>query len=265
VLSEANLALIEQAFDAKVANPPANATYLFPNDAAITYEIMGYSAEEPLFAAILRDTPLVELSSGVFGGGPVWYLGEQVWLKKGGHARRTVWHQDSAYYPFSGSKSAVLWVPLISLPVENVLEVVRGTHVGPTYNGSAGEGAERELIYDEADWDAPELPDIDAEPNKWRIFAEPMNRGDVLVFHTNAIHGGAPTFPDQVRKTMSFRVAGDDVVYTPRPPMKRFKVTGESATDFIERQQGARFLRAFDGLESGAPISGSPGLIQVHA
>jgi ectoine hydroxylase-related dioxygenase (phytanoyl-CoA dioxygenase family) len=261
-LSEDELKWIDRAFEHKLADPRAALEKMFVKDQAVTLQALGYSLEDPVFQDVMNNTSVADVAGGVFGGGPVWYMGEQLWLKHGGHARRTTWHQDSVYLPFDGPKTAVVWIPLQSLPAESVLEVVRGSHTGPGYNGTTGEDDEVMPMYD--DWPAPVIPDIEAERNKWDIFCTAMDRGDVLVFHTNALHGGAPTFPGQTRRSMSFRLAGDDVVYTPRPPMKNMKMTREDVTDFIERQQGARFLRAFDCLKPGDRISSSPGFDQVR-
>jgi len=80
-----------------------------------------------------------------------------------------------------------------------------------------------------------------------------------LVFHENSIHGGAPTFPGQLRRTMSFRMAGDDVLYTPRPRMKSEKIA-----DYYTRTLGHRYHKAFEGLSAGEPLSRGPNIRQVR-
>jgi ectoine hydroxylase-related dioxygenase (phytanoyl-CoA dioxygenase family) len=260
-LTAPELALVEKAFHHVLSDTGAFIERLYETDEATTIEAPGYYFDDAPFRDVMEKTRLGDIASGIFGGGPVWYVGDQLWMKRGGHAHRTIWHQDSAYEPYSGFKSAVLWVPLESLAGENVLEVVKGSHVGPTYNGSHTTGRNDEVtgIYDETVWPAPLFPDVEAHRSTWNIYSAPMARGDVLVFHENSIHGGAPTSPGQTRRTMSFRMAGDDVVYTPRPPMK------DKAVDaYYKRAQGARFHNAFEGLTPGEPVGRGPNIRQVR-
>jgi hypothetical protein len=260
-LGERELALVERAFE-QVLNDRRTATDRLDDENASGLSIAGYSVEDPAFRDVMEHTALADIASGVFGGGPVWYVGNQLLLKRGGKNQRTYWHQDSAYEPYGGAKNAVLWVTLESLAAANALEVVRGTHTGATYNVlyAADRAGGKSGAYDESVWNAPVIPDIDAERDKWDIFSTATNRGDVLVFHENSIHGGAPTFPGQTRRTLSFRMAGDDVVYTPRPPMK-----DRSVEEMSKRLQGARFHQAFEGLEPGEPISHGLNLRQVRS
>jgi hypothetical protein len=262
VLNEQEMALIETAFNKLLSNPHNTLFQLNRDDEGTTVEASEYSADHPAIRDVMEQTVLTDLASQVFGGGPVWYVGEQLWMKRGGRVGRTIWHQDSAFEPYSGAKSLVLWVPLESLAAENVLEVVRGSHAGVTYNATyaTGKADEHVGIYDEATWNAPLIPDIEAERDKWDIFSAPMTRGDVLVFHENALHGGAPVRPGQMRRTLSFRLAGDDVIYMPRPPTRTKELYEE-----VKRQQGEGFHRALTGLKPGDLLSRGPNVRQVRA
>ena len=67
--------------------------------------------------------------------------------------------------------------------------------------------------------------------------------GDMVVFHANVLHGGAPTRPGRRRRTVSLRYFGDDAVFAPRqriatdPEGKRVATTLASA--FGEMRPGA--------------------------
>jgi ectoine hydroxylase-related dioxygenase (phytanoyl-CoA dioxygenase family) len=223
--------------------------------------IAGYSVDDAEFRAIMKDTVVPDNAGGLFQGGPVWYVGDQVLCLGGSESQRTSWHQDSAYAPYAGAKNAVIWVTFESIPAANALEVVRGSHRGATYNIFFSD-ASRDGVqgaYDEAEWGEPVIPNIDMERDKWQIFSTATQRGDVLAFHENAIHGGGSTSAGQIRHTMSLRFAGNDVVYAPKPPMR-----DKHVEEMSKRMQGERYHRAFSGLKVGEPISHGANIRQVR-
>src|SRR5882757_1020282 len=71
-LDERQLAIIETAYAEVMRRAP---------DAPIgenRISIAGYSVDDPEFRAIMNDTVIPEIASGLFRGGPVWYVGDQV-------------------------------------------------------------------------------------------------------------------------------------------------------------------------------------------
>jgi hypothetical protein len=253
-LGEQDLTKVEKAFLHVLGRPLADMKEPF-------FSVSGYFIDDPVVRDAIEDTALADIASGVFGGGPVWYVGNQLLLRQG-EADRTYWHQDTAYAPYNGSKSAVLWVTLESIALDGALEIVRGSHSGPTYNIFYSDDRAPDSVgaYYDDDWDAPLIPEIQKERDKWNIFSAATSRGDVLVFHENSVHGGAPTFAGQRRRTMSFRYAGDDVLYIPRPPMR-----DRETEAMAKRMQGDRYHQAFEGLKAGEPICRSPLVTQVRA
>ena len=207
----------------------------------------GVSINNPTIARLIRESPIADIAWGLFRGQDVWYWSEQAWLKQGGYAPRTPWHQDTAYIPFAGPSFANLWIPLDSLPAENVLEVVRGSHRGTLYNGTTFErGNDTAPLFDERD--RPRLPEIEAERERWDIFSTDLNRGDILVLHPGCLHGGAPTYPGQRRRAMSFRFFSNDVVYQPMP-----KFRGEDLAHTQEDRKD-KLVPGMEKLSPGDPI-----------
>lgn len=219
-LSAADLQKVEAAWQWMIDHPDPTHVKFYPKEDATFLQATGYSADVPVFADLLRATPIARICAELFGNdqrpGPVWYLGEQLFLKEGGAARRTPWHQDSSYLAFSGEKIAVVWITLDPLPPEGCLEVIPGSHRGITWNGSMFHPDDDTLpLY--ARSDLPRLPDIQANRSAWDIRSWPVTPGDVLVFHTACLHGGAATVPGQRRRTLTLRFFGDDVVWIERP------------------------------------------------
>jgi ectoine hydroxylase-related dioxygenase (phytanoyl-CoA dioxygenase family) len=139
-----------------------------------------------------------------------------VFLKEGGESRRTPWHQDSSYLPIDGPDIAVMWISFEPVAKENALELVRGSHRGVTYDGSRFDiNDDTAPLYGK---DAlPRLPNIEAERASWDIVSWAVKPGDVLVFHTGMLHGGAATHGNIRRRTLSLRFFGDESFYKLRP------------------------------------------------
>src|SRR5580704_19017507 len=161
-LGPAALAQAQAAYDWSLANPgpgaarfdQADTTATFINDLYNPRCLTGY-------AAMLRASPLPALIADIWGAPDVWFFYEQVFLKEGGHTRRTPWHQDSSYLAIAGQHLAVAWISFDAQPIENSLEFVRGSHRGRLYNGSRFElGDDTAPINPKAS--LPRLPDIEA-------------------------------------------------------------------------------------------------------
>ena len=98
------------------------------------------------------------------------------------------------------------------------MRYVRGSHLWGSYFkpnvfvgqrplGGVMPGAEEDV-------EQIQLPDIEGNPSKYDIVCHPSNPGDVIVHHSNLIHGSTPNYrSDTTRRAVSFRYAGDDVRY----------------------------------------------------
>ncbi len=175
---------------------------------------------------MLEDSPLPAQVAQIWGHGPVWFMYEQVFLKEGEEARRTPWHQDSSYLAITGPDLAVVWIPFEPLSASASLEFIRGSHLGPLYNGSSfALGDDTAPLHPQAS--LPRLPDIEARRDAHDIVSWAVEPGDVIVFHPQILHGGAPTRGGARRRTLTLRFFGEDSFYDPReggagPPISGF-------------------------------------------
>ena len=155
----------------------------------------------------------------------VWFLGEELFIKSGGKAGRSPWHQDTSYMPANGPHLLNIWISFEGIPKENSLEIVRGSHLSTQYDGTS--------YLDPSDPTAPvwgedyfpRLPDIEAErkndPTSWDVISCDVEPGDALVFHSGSLHGGAPVTPAcPTRHTLVLRFFGDKLFYRPLPDKK---------------------------------------------
>jgi ectoine hydroxylase-related dioxygenase (phytanoyl-CoA dioxygenase family) len=154
-----------------------------------------------IYAERLKDSAMAAIAGAVLGAGRLWFLGEQLFAKKGAAGTRaTPWHQDSDL-PVDRTGALAMWIAFDTLPAECSLQFVRGSHRGPELNPLvAGDGVEQRLLYPDATDMAP-FPDIDADRSAFDILSWACEPGDVLLFHTMTIHGGAPVPPSGARDT----------------------------------------------------------------
>lgn len=204
------LRALEDSFAHSLANPTAGAVNFYPDDDARFFQDTGQN-----YLPLVRRLGIDTMMTALWGEPRLWYMGEQLFLKEGGHSRRTPWHQDTSYLRMRGDQMVACWITLDSLPRRHSLEFVRGSHKGTLFNGSAFSPKDDTApLY--PDSPLPRLPDIEARRNEFDIVSWDLDPGDVLVFHLGVLHGGGGTEPGLRRRTASLRFMGPDVVYDAR-------------------------------------------------
>ena len=220
------LAAAQAAYDWSLAHPGRGASRIAQaTDATFFNDLFNPACLEG-YRGMLETSPIPMLVSKLWDGSPVWFFYEQVFLKEGGETRRTPWHQDSSYLAIAGPHLVVAWIAFDPVAEADALEFVRGSHLGPLYNGSRFElGDDTAPLHPKAS--LPRLPDIEADRGAFDIVAFPVEPGDVLFFHFATLHGGAATHAGGRRRTLSLRFFGDQAFYDPRegpagPPVPGF-------------------------------------------
>jgi Phytanoyl-CoA dioxygenase (PhyH) len=231
-------AKVEAAVERSLAHPSPTAVRFYPGETATFFEDRGRS-----HAPLVREIGLDTMLSALWGVDRMWYLGEQLFLKEGGSARRTPWHQDTSYLRMLGSQLVACWISLDPLPKEHCLEFVRGSHQGELFNGSAFAAHDDTApLYKHSR--LPRLPDIQAERAAFDIASWDIEPGDVIVFHLGTLHGGAGTSQGLRRRTVSLRFLGPDVVFDGRP---RDELGAQAGND-------AALASTYAGLKHGDPF-----------
>lgn len=225
-LDQAALEAALASYEWSLANPGPAASRIRQESEATFYNDLFNPNCLTGYRDMLQASPLPALVGNLWGGSPVWFMYEQVFLKEGGEARRTPWHQDSSYLTIAGPHLAVAWICFDGMARSDSLEFVPGSHRGVLYNGSRFElGDDTAPLHPGAT--LPRLPDIEADRGAWEIVSWAVEPGDVVIFHPNTLHGGAPTRPGMRRRTLTLRFFGDQAFYDPReggagPPIKGF-------------------------------------------
>ena len=214
-LDAAALADAQAAYDWSLAHPGPFASRIRQATEGTFYQDLYNPACLSGYRAMLEASPITGRVAALWGAGPVWFMYEQVFLKEGGEARRTPWHQDSSYLAVAGAHLAVAWITFDAVAKADSLEFVRGSHKGQLYNGSRFELGD-DTAPTHPNSSLPRLPDIEATREQWNIVAWAVEPGDLIVFHPAILHGGAPTHAGARRRTLTLRYFGEQAIYDPR-------------------------------------------------
>ncbi|WP_028923273.1 phytanoyl-CoA dioxygenase family protein [Pseudonocardia acaciae] len=247
-LDEGHLAACKEAFDWAVANPGPNASSMFEGTEQRSHVDNANPRAKHRLDELAAALPLGTLFAELWGSEHVWYFAEEIFLKQGGKAGRSPWHQDTAYLPWAGSHWANAWISFQSLPEGNALEIIRGSHRGVQYDGTTFANPDDPT---EPMWGAqalPRLPNIDADlaadPTAHDVLTWAVEPGDVIALHPRSLHGGAgtdPRCPD--RHTLVLRFFGDDATFRPLPDTNKHFA-----------RNGVLFVEEMAGLNEGDPF-----------
>ena len=230
------LSLAQRAFEWSLANPSPSANTYAGGDGRF-YQDLANRRAQPIYRELVHESPAADLAAAAWGARDVWFMYEQVFLKEGGDTRRTPWHQDSSYLPVDGAQIAVVWISFDAVPRESSLEFVRGSQLGPMYDGSAFDPADDTApIY--GDGSLPRLPDIEANRSAFEIVSFGVEPGDAIVFHPGLLHGGAATKAGARRRTLSLRFFGADAQYAKRPFLTDQTIPEAKATSVFQLLSG---------------------------
>lgn len=244
VLDDAEMALAREMFEWSRAHPGQSSGAVTLGGPGQDVFIDTHSRDSRAFyLAMLARSAMPAICAAVLGVDRLWYLGEQIFIKRGEEGSRpTPWHQDSDL-AIDPTGAIGLWMAFEPLDRAHGLEFVRGSHRGPELNPIASVDAEGpHFLYPKATHMVP-FPDIEADRSAFDIVAWDYRPGDVILFHTLTIHGGATVPPGGERNTLCVRFVDETVRYQPRPERALNGNLAAEATDFL-----------WDGLEEGMPV-----------
>ncbi len=167
----------------------------------------------PAMERFIRESPAAEIAAVLTGSTSIRLYHDHVLVKEPGTRQRTPWHQDQPYYNVEGRQNTSMWFPVDPVDRASTLEFVAGSHRGPWY-------VPRTFLDAEAKWfpegTLAELPDIDAERDRFRIIGWELEPGDAVFFDMATVHGSGGVAGPHRRRVISVRFLGDDMVHAPR-------------------------------------------------
>jgi ectoine hydroxylase-related dioxygenase (phytanoyl-CoA dioxygenase family) len=191
--------------------------------------------DNPHYRRFLFDSALAETAGRLMQSSTSRLYHDHMLTKEPGTRQATPWHQDQPYYNIEGRQNVSFWIPVDPVNRDSTLELIAGSHLGPWL-------MPRTFMDAQAKWfpegSLADLPDIEAEREKFRILGWDLRPGDAVCFHMLMLHGARGVTGTQRRRVFSARFLGDDIRHTPR----RWKTSPE-------------FPGLADELPAGAPMN----------
>jgi ectoine hydroxylase-related dioxygenase (phytanoyl-CoA dioxygenase family) len=212
--SAAEVALAEEAIEANLADlSPLAKRASAADDGAFVEDFCSWS-RLPALERLVRTSPAAAIAGELMGARVVRLFHDHVLVKEPSTRQRTPWHQDLPYYNVDGRLNASMWFPVDPVPRSSTLEFVAGSHLGPWY-------LPRTFLDGQAKWfpegALEELPDLDADPERYPVIGWALEPGDAVFFHMLTLHAAGGVDGPQRRRVLSVRFLGDDMVHAPRP------------------------------------------------
>lgn len=131
---------------------------------------------------------------------------------------KTSWHQDEPGWPVGGRQLSSVWFSLEAVTADTgAMRFVAGSHRGPMYDpGFSKSRAVQEAGTAERYWTGGPVPDVNADPDRFRVLTIEAEPGDAIIFHPRALHTAYGASPSHPRRTFTIRFMGDDIRWTPK-------------------------------------------------
>jgi ectoine hydroxylase-related dioxygenase (phytanoyl-CoA dioxygenase family) len=206
--------LARQAIDANLADLSPFAKRASDGDDGAFIEDFCNWQTIPALERFIRESPAAEIAAALLPeSGSVRLYHDHVLVKEPGTRQRTPWHQDIPYYNVAGRLNVSMWIPVDPVPRASTLEFVKGSHLGPWY-------MPRSFLDGQAKWfpdgSLAELPDIDADPERYPVIGWELEPGDAVCFHMLTLHAAGGVSGSNRRRVLSVRFLGDDMVHAVR-------------------------------------------------
>jgi ectoine hydroxylase-related dioxygenase (phytanoyl-CoA dioxygenase family) len=232
------MSMVEQGVEEALSNSSLVGKFM-------SRKVEGYQMDIFLWKRIdvLRDLiyygPCAHLAKQLMGSNEVRFFYDQMFLKEPGTDAPTPWHQDLSFWPIRGEQICSFWIPCDPVNRESSgLLYVKGSHKWPQRFKAVSPDYVATLMDDKMD----DIPDINANLDKYELLDWDMEPGDVLVFHPLTLHGSyGNSSRVRRRRALALRWVGDDVVYAPSD--KRMPIHYRHKSEVGGPLRGAAFPR----------------------
>jgi len=214
LLEPRQVELLKQGIDDNLARPSARAKVASSrDDPGFFVEDFCCWQENSHYRRFIFESSLGAVGARLMRSRSARLYHDHMLTKEPGTRARTPWHQDQPYYNVSGRQNCSFWIPVDPVSRESTLEFVAGSHLGPWL-------MPRSFLDREAKWfpegSLADLPDIEAERQRYRILGWALEPGDAVCFHMLTLHASAGVTGGERRRVFSLRVLGDDMRHAPR-------------------------------------------------
>jgi ectoine hydroxylase-related dioxygenase (phytanoyl-CoA dioxygenase family) len=170
------------------------------------------------YRRFIFDSPAAQIAARLMGSSRINFYFDAVFVRSAGSQFSTPWHQDEPYWSVEGYDTCTIWMPLVPVKRENALAYVPGSHRSDSvfYQYNFGDlNPDGKTDVDQVDFSKVadlEIPDIDADPQKFGVISWDMQPGDCVAFNSRIIHGGSGKLDaDRDLRVFTSKWLGDDV------------------------------------------------------
>jgi ectoine hydroxylase-related dioxygenase (phytanoyl-CoA dioxygenase family) len=215
LFSPAEIALLEDGITRNMAEPSNLAIVASrPEDPGYFIEDFCNWQRIGAYREFVFNSPAAAVAGQLMGCETVRLYHDHLLVKEPKTAAKTPWHQDQPYYNIDGLDNVSMWLPVDPVAIESTLRFIAGSH-------RQGWLMPRSFMAQEAKWfpegDLQEMPDIDGDPERFKILAWALEPGDAVFFHMLTLHGAGGVAGGVRRRVVSFRFMGEDARHAPRP------------------------------------------------
>jgi len=215
VFSAPELAQLERGIEHNLAHLSSLALVASePDDPGRFVEDFCTWQDNPAYQQILVGSALPYIAVQLMQSQTARLYHDHLLVKEPGTRQPTPWHQDQPYYNVSGRQNVSFWIPVDPVPMASTLRFVAGSHAGTWYMPRTFRDQQAKWLPEGA---LAELPNIDAQPERFRQLAWALEPGDCVAFHMLSLHASSGVGPGQRRRVFSARYLGDDARHAPRP------------------------------------------------
>lgn len=214
LLRPQEVALLREGIDRNLAQPSPRAKVASSReDPGFFLEDFCCWQENELYRRVIFESALGEAGGRLMQSATARLYHDHMLTKEPGTRQRTPWHQDQPYYNIDGRQNCSFWIPVDPVARAATLEFVAGSHLGPWL-------MPRSFLAREARWfpegSLADLPDVEADPARYRILGWALEPGDAVCFHMLTLHAAPGVSAAARRRVFSVRLLGDDIRHAPR-------------------------------------------------
>jgi hypothetical protein len=208
------LSLLEAGIEQSRKSPSLLGWYMSRNLKGYEMDTFLWKRNNFLKAAVYLG-PFAHWAKALMQSQEVRFFYDQMFVKEPGSDAPTPWHQDLSFWPVRGEKICSFWIPLDPVSRESSgLMYVGGSHKWPQRFKAISPDYVATIIDESMD----DIPDINANPDKYNLLDWDMEPGDILMFHPLTLHGSyGNRSRKRRRRALALRWVGDDVIYAPSP------------------------------------------------
>lgn len=212
-VSAAMIDLLRTGIEANLASPSPRAKIAsLDGDPGLFIEDFCNWQTNEAYRRFIFESGLGGIAGDLTGAREIRLYHDHMLTKTGGTRQSTPWHQDQPYYNIEGGQTCSFWIPVDPVDRASTLEFVAGSHRGPWLMPRTFRDAQARWF---PEGSLAELPDIDAQRDRFEINGWALEPGDVVAFNMLTLHAASGS--SGMRRVFSLRLIGEDIRHAPRP------------------------------------------------